>query len=428
MYAMALSLSILIVGWQQDTGTKIAQAGTEHNVSGYAWSENFGWVSFNCTNEASCGSVNYGVSVNPGTGDFSGYAWSSNLGWIDFGPTSGFPEAPNNGARYDSATGAVSGWAKILSLGDDGWLKMSGTWANGVKINDSSGDFSGWAWNGNAVSGIGLGWLSFNCLNDSSCAGSNYKVNAVINQAPEARNLTAFHWNYLQASQYGALKAFVKWQFFDADSGDTESAYQIIVDDDADPASPLIDTGKCIGYQNPLISCLIEVGVDSYPVHNQISLNYNQKYYWWVKIWDNHNAASALNQYNSAADTDNDDGDPLTFTTYRHEFPSVDFNWFPTAPSQSEEVQFSDASKYYPGAAPATPTNCDDANCDWRWTVPADAVIDDANIANPKITFGSSGEMSVTLKVTDSDGYFSSLTKILDLKQKLPTWKEVKPE
>src|SRR5512133_3036518 len=61
----------------------IARAGAGDALSGYAWSENIGWISFNCTNNNSCGtSGNYGVNVS--TTNLSGYAWSENIGWITF--------------------------------------------------------------------------------------------------------------------------------------------------------------------------------------------------------------------------------------------------------------------------------------------------------------------------------------------------------
>ncbi|MDD4332962.1 MAG: hypothetical protein PHT51_02515 [Patescibacteria group bacterium] len=138
----------------------LAQAGTSQNVSGYAWSSNYGWISFNCTNDSSCGTADYGVNIDSATGNFSGYAWSPNLGWVDFAPSSGYPQAPNYSVKYDKTTGSVAGWAKVLALGDNGWLEMSGTWTNGVSI-DVSGKFSGYAWNGNN-DGTGVGWISFN--------------------------------------------------------------------------------------------------------------------------------------------------------------------------------------------------------------------------------------------------------------------------
>ncbi len=38
-------------------------AATTDNLSGYAWSPNIGWISFNCTNTGSCATSPYGVSV-----------------------------------------------------------------------------------------------------------------------------------------------------------------------------------------------------------------------------------------------------------------------------------------------------------------------------------------------------------------------------
>jgi hypothetical protein len=54
------------------------------NLSGYGWSENAGWVSFSCENTNSCGTVNYGVSIDPNTGLLRGYAWAENIGWVNF--------------------------------------------------------------------------------------------------------------------------------------------------------------------------------------------------------------------------------------------------------------------------------------------------------------------------------------------------------
>jgi uncharacterized protein (DUF1330 family) len=53
-------------------------------LSGYAWGENVGWISFSCQNTSTCGTVNYGVFIDPTTGIFSGYAWGENIGWINF--------------------------------------------------------------------------------------------------------------------------------------------------------------------------------------------------------------------------------------------------------------------------------------------------------------------------------------------------------
>lgn len=138
-------------------------------VTGYAWSENIGWIHFN--------PVIGGVFLDDSTGNFSGYAWSENIGWVDFGPAGGFPATPNYGAKMDLPTGAVTGWAKAVAGGSaesggwDGWIKMSGSAPNyGVNIDFGTGNFSGWAWASDVV-----GWISFSG-NTSGAGGGDYKV------------------------------------------------------------------------------------------------------------------------------------------------------------------------------------------------------------------------------------------------------------
>ncbi|MCB9817983.1 hypothetical protein H6787_00660 [Candidatus Nomurabacteria bacterium] len=131
-------------------------------VTGYAWSSNIGWICFDC------GTANVQID---GLGFFSGYAWSSNIGWIDFGPSSGYPSAPSTRAQLSGGT--VIGWARALSYGDgwDGWIKMSGSWANGVTHSGTS--FNGYAWGDDVV-----GWVDFSGVSyvppvaGFSCTGS----------------------------------------------------------------------------------------------------------------------------------------------------------------------------------------------------------------------------------------------------------------
>lgn len=130
-----------------------ASEGSESDtLSGYAWSDTIGWLSFNCIDSGSCATSNYGVTVSQTTGDLSGYAWSDNVGWFSFqgADVADCPEAPCT-PNVDRGTGAVTGWFKALSGGTAG----SGGWdgfvrLNGVTASDSS--FSGYAW-GSDVTG-----------------------------------------------------------------------------------------------------------------------------------------------------------------------------------------------------------------------------------------------------------------------------------
>jgi len=66
------------------------------NLSSWAWSESFGWISF-----ASTTPFTYGVKVattttaNYQAGEFDGYAWSENIGWISFNCKTGGSSGEN---------------------------------------------------------------------------------------------------------------------------------------------------------------------------------------------------------------------------------------------------------------------------------------------------------------------------------------------
>lgn len=54
-------------------------------LSGWAWSESFGWISFASTTSPTYG-VNIATTTTDGyeTGEWDGYAWSDQIGWISF--------------------------------------------------------------------------------------------------------------------------------------------------------------------------------------------------------------------------------------------------------------------------------------------------------------------------------------------------------
>ncbi len=136
-----------------------AEASTTDNLSGYAWSDTIGWISMNCTDPATCGGSNYGVTVAK-DGSLSGFAWSEHIGWISFNPgdVGGCPNG-TCAPRINRATGAVQGWARALgggtanSGGWDGYISLSG--ANyGVSVTGC--DWNGYAWGSDVV-----GWVTF---------------------------------------------------------------------------------------------------------------------------------------------------------------------------------------------------------------------------------------------------------------------------
>ncbi len=133
-----------------------------HNVTGYVWSGNTGWISLNCR---SGGSIDYGLDIDfeseQTSINVSGYAWSSNLGWLYFdalGPYPAYGSAPYS-ARFfrnteileSETAGSIKGWAKWNVLGDNGWMILGPIEIEGNDYGVQIGAdrvFKGWSWNG----------------------------------------------------------------------------------------------------------------------------------------------------------------------------------------------------------------------------------------------------------------------------------------
>ena len=176
------------------------------NVTGFAWSDSAGWISMSCNNSAltdgnsmpnTCSTVDYGVTLDPVTGAMTGYAWSTNLGWLNFNSGGVVPSYSANrigGARVTGVTTPglrpTVGWARFCSnfnqsiMPDNctggntitdwngawfGWVSMSGDGRDGnpeygVKYDNVTGAFDGFAWGGTIEGHDGsevAGWISF---------------------------------------------------------------------------------------------------------------------------------------------------------------------------------------------------------------------------------------------------------------------------
>lgn len=160
-----------------------------------------GWISFNrkdCDTDgdgdndvAACGPLgsavpDYQVSVdtsnysneppNPTTGDFTGYAWSPNIGWISFNPADlvgcpvGAANLDGDGTTCEATinwyNGTVAGWARVLSndtaAGWSGWIRLDlPVPYGGYSVKPA---FTGYAWSADNIGGSptpGIGWISF---------------------------------------------------------------------------------------------------------------------------------------------------------------------------------------------------------------------------------------------------------------------------
>jgi len=399
-----------------------AWAGANHNVSGWAWSSNIGWISFN--NTTGGGGINYGVHIDPLSKEFSGYAWSNNIGWISFNKAdlAGCLDG-NCLAKLDLDNGEVSGWARALSQGDnwDGWIKLRGVtspppYVYGVKVNLTNKELEGWAWGSDVI-----GWISFNCKNEDICSTkSNYKVIADINRPPTATNLSVPSCCYCETP----VQQKFSWKFSDPD-GDNQKYYWLQVDKQGDFLS--FGEGE------------YDLKVGSYAANNTVTqgftslvktpgnnqLGYNINYYWRLKVIDSREATSTWISGPS-------------FTTPTHIFPSPNFSWKPENPSKDEVVQLcavkegdcldmeeeNDSVCYN---SVNGEISC--SNAGLNWILPSEAEFTGTSTAstkNPKVKFKTEATHIIKLEITDDVGG-CSCEKSIGISKALPEWKEVAP-
>ena len=383
--AAIILIGSAVVFYELKKETKISQAGAGHNVLGFAWSENIGWISFNSSNcdtdsnsfidtdaiGQGCGGDNstdavfdYGVNVDlAGNGSFSGYAWSSNIGWISFDKTiaGNPPGAPYNAgetfmAKLNTGTGELSGWARALSAcqddlwdgtkctgvgagdksgGWDGWIKLRRDPADalpdyGTSLNVS--DFEGWAWGDSVV-----GWVSFNSKNcdvdvntftDVVCGGDNatttiinYKV-YLFDSFPTATTVAVQPIDYCSTNLLSGVE--LMWNFID-----TEDNLAIIPQTGYKINLERSDLNSCSIVKNPDASASI-TGTEINAVCGGFIAYGGYTYTWKVEVYDSAGNSSPLAAGDPFPDDANVGGAPNP--TPDHQYPIAKFEFTPAQP------------------------------------------------------------------------------------------------
>ncbi len=440
---------------------KEVKAGTGENISGWAWSENIGWVSFNSLNCDGDGNgfsdgtpncppagttiANYGVNVDFLTGAFSGYAWSENIGWITFNSSElgGCPTLPCE-ARL-AVDNTVSGWARACAVfltgcsgaldpnrgGWEGWIKLRGLTTEaipteyGVSRNTipDPDEFEGWAWSDNVIS-----WISFNRLNcdpggDGSSDGigacpplgtpiSDYKVfiTGPVNQPPSATALPVTAGDYCSPP---SPPIFLNWAYSDPDDvppgTDPQSAYQVQIDDDSNLDPDPLDTTPPRGCPNPTSEKVLSSSETCVP----IGLSFNTTYFWRVMVWDSTDTPSPFAVGPSFA------------TLSRHPSPNFACNGqddCSTVPISAEEiVTLEDTSTFFGGAVFSSRL--------WDLSLSSGVLEPGFTIADSpiEVTFADGAAQPVTLTVTDSNGNSCTTTETINVSLPLPEWREIAP-
>jgi len=230
----------------------------------------------------------------------------------------------------------------------------------------------------------------------ASCSGiGGTKTDSVtitiINNPPSPINLSVSQPDYCLVSWAVAI---FSWKFTDLD-GDSQSAYQIQVDNNSNFSSSEVDTGKV-----PSV-----IPNNSYGSYATLpgKLSWNTTYYWRVKVWDSKDLSSSWISGPS-------------FTTPVHAYPSIDFSWNPQNPATNEIVQFIDGSTVFGGATKQS----------WLWTF-QDGSPANSSIQNATTTFTSPDSKNVSLRVRDSSDFECTGSKSFNIRLPLPEYHEVPP-
>ena len=311
----------------------------------------------------------------------------------------------------------------------------------GVYIDQSNvnGEIKGWAWNGNADSS-GIGWISFNCANQTSCGTVPYIAQLTSPRFPMVYSTSAPNWSPAMACSFGdngAKRAFLKWTI---SGGSDQHCFEVKVGTSNNINSAFLDTNKTC-------AALKSTSPDYYLLTSN-SLNYNTPYYWWVRVWNGFGFASAWKQFDTTAsgtltdDTTENSTSPnptLTFTTYKHEFPIVQdvggITRTPLKPNTTDNITYTSNVNYYTSGAPSTPVPCTSEACIWLWTPSAPSSGREYVVVPPASLNASStiinfpyGNSTMSLTVTGPDNYSCTSSPTPVFVDLLPVWREVKPQ
>ncbi len=395
-----------------------AVAGTEHTVSGFAWADTVGWMSFNCTNVTSeCAGSNYGVTIDPATGQFSGYAWSDNVGWVSFTrdatmgtpPAAPFDGSENYSALWNKTTNAVTGWAKILAMGNGGWLQF-----RNATIDPATARITGWLWNGN-TDGTGLGWVA---LTDVRVAQS------VVNLPPQAPTIVSMNNTAVDGTTLDTGKTVLAlqepvvslyplftWSPFADPNGvaDSQQAYEIIFEEQ------LPD-----GTWQALYNQTVPNGGSAFRYPSTApALHYSTTYRWRVRVQDGNGAWSPFSEWTE-------------FRTPSHALPQLADAIAPSGTAATgQDVQL-DGTVVVPQGVTVT---------HWQWNFGDGQMLDGqqafdtqgnptgTNYLTPLHAYNADGTYTVTLTVTDDAGYSvqKQMTITVQTQSELPIWQRIIP-
>lgn len=366
----------------------------EGDITGYAWSDNIGWVSFSCANDSSCATSNYGVNIGADN-VLTGYAWSDNIGWISFN-SSDLIGCPSGTCNASLVNNKIIGWAKQINDSETGWIKLGPIDIAGTDygVTVTGEDVTGYAW-----SDV-FGWLSFNCANNSECGVSNYKVQysspVILSNLQTSINYCS-HGSFPLAND--GLAVILSWSY---SSESLQDSYTIEISPNSNFASNVF---RSTIYS---ASTAYAVNLDGSSWNGE-KLSWSTLYHWRVKA-ENENGGQSSWVTSTIDLTSRSHGAPLVTYSNSPEYILAG------RPINFEAQDGGVASQTYNGSSPI-----------YSWTFTG-ADPGTSSVFDPVVTFSTyDGSASIKLRITDSAGYYCEVTEesIVDIFN--PLWKDVSP-
>lgn len=419
-------------------------------------------------------------------GNFFGSAWNFKKGIVNFGGTSTPVTVPDYGfnsnclnpcnasnncsACYNSQTQRIYGYAQVKNTGElirldsnsgvfsnpkennlqlKSWNMASST--NPFYDNLLPGDFMGHA--SSTINGVRQP-LSFNCLSEygeagnNSCSERDYKV---FLGSPSIGQMSAPNWSFDDACSPGKARgAILRWNL----KSGSHTGFEVAVTKSNNLAT---SSPEAVCYSGIRWNSALQYNIPN-PADlickNFSSLEYNQSYYWFVRLWYLNSGVQTPTQWyqfgvndahegaiydinNGPPSTTNPADNKKTFTTYKHEFPNPYFTWDPVEIEVGATTTIFTAlspgakSKYYTAASPNVPIDCNESgDCSYNWSVlGVGSSIYNPESAETVIVFNQPGAASVILGVRDQSNYYCTKSILItEINYGLPVWREIKAE
>ena len=255
-------------------------------------------------------------------------------------------------------------------------------------------DSSVTSYNNTGLSGLTTYYYYVEASNIRGTTNSNTINLATPTCVPSAINLS-------KTDDFCSSAIIFSWQFSDPEPLDSQSGYQIQIDNNSNFDSPEVNPGKVLSSSDRYSAT-----INSPPAANQLA--FNTTYYWRVKVLDQRSAESDWAQGSQ-------------FATPLHRYPTVDFSFDPQRPAMAEQVRFTDQSFCYNNLN--MPIGCSTPSYFWNF---GDGETESA-VKNPRHTYFSPGTYNVNLRITDSDDFSCAAQKAINIDLPSPIWREILP-